>query len=63
MRDLRHSEIVEIEGIVEDILNENIFTLDCLKEDEDWDGEGESIEEKVIKEMIKILQSRVDNYK
>jgi len=62
MRNLVNSEISLIENKVEKFLSEEIFSWDILDLDKSWNGVGESMEEKVIKEIIKILKNRIDYY-
>jgi len=62
MRNLVNSEISLIENKVEKFLSEEIFNWDVLDLDKSWNGVGESMEEKVIKEIIKILKNRIDYY-
>ena len=62
MRDLSTNEKISIEVKLENFLDEKIFTMKCLDEDHEWDGEGDSMEEKIIKELIKTLQNRLDYY-
>ena len=62
MRNLVNSEISLIENKVEKFLSEEIFNWDVLDLDKSWNGVGESMEEKVIKEIIKVLKNRIDYY-
>ena len=62
MRNLVNSEISLIENKVEKFLSEEIFSWDILDLDKSWNGVGESMEEKVIKEIIKVLKNRIDYY-
>jgi hypothetical protein len=62
MRNLVNSEISLIENKVEKFLSEEIFSWDVLDLDKSWNGVGESMEEKVIKEIINILKNRIDYY-
>jgi hypothetical protein len=62
MRNLVNSEISLIENKVEKFLSEEIFSWDVLDLDKSWNGVGESMEEKVIKEIIKVLKNKIDYY-
>jgi hypothetical protein len=62
MRNLVNSEISLIENKVEKFLSEEIFSWDVLDLDKSWNGVGESMEEKVIKEIINILKNRINYY-
>jgi hypothetical protein len=62
MRNLVNSEISLIENKVEKFLSEEIFSWDVLDLDKSWNGVGESMEEKVIKEIINVLKNRIDYY-
>jgi hypothetical protein len=62
MRNLVNSEISLIENKIEKFLSEEIFSWDILDLDKSWNGVGESMEEKVIKEIINILKNRIDYY-
>jgi hypothetical protein len=62
MRNLVNSEISLIENKVEKFLSEEIFSWDILDLDKSWNGVGESMEEKVIKEIINVLKNRIDYY-
>ena len=62
MRNLVNSEISLIENKIEKFLSEEIFSWDVLDLDKSWNGVGESMEEKVIKEIINILKNRIDYY-
>jgi len=58
---MKKEEIIYLEKIVERMLN-NLFESNLLEEDENWDGEGESKEEKCIKKIIVILEARISYY-
>jgi hypothetical protein len=62
MRNLVNSEISLIENKIEKFLSEEIFSWDILDLDKSWNGVGESMEEKVIKEIINVLKNRIDYY-
>jgi len=62
MRNLVNSEISLIENKVEKFLSEEVFSWDILDLDKSWNGVGESMEEKVIKEIINVLKNRIDYY-
>jgi hypothetical protein len=62
MRNLVNSEISLIENKVEKFLSEEIFSWDILDLDKSWNGVGESMEEKVIKEIINVLKNRINYY-
>jgi hypothetical protein len=58
---MKKDEIIYLEEIVEGMLS-NLFKSNLLKEDESWDGEEESKEEKCIKKIINILEDRISYY-
>jgi hypothetical protein len=58
---MKKDEIIYLEEIVEGMLS-NLFKSNLLKEDESWDGEGKSKEEKCIKKIINILEDRISYY-
>jgi hypothetical protein len=58
---MKKNEIIYLEEIVEGMLS-NLFKSNLLEEDKNWDGEGESKEEKCIKKIINILEDRISYY-
>jgi hypothetical protein len=58
---MKKEEIIYLEELVEGMLS-NLFKSNLLEEDENWDGEGESKEEKCIKKIINILEDRISYY-
>lgn len=62
MRELTQDEVENIEDALEGFLNQEIFSMDILEEDKQWDGEGESLEEKILKVLIESLQDRLEMY-
>jgi hypothetical protein len=62
MRKLSKEECIILENKVEKFLNEEVYSWEILEEDEKWDKEGrvgESLEEKIILEIISILKERI----
>ena len=65
MRKLSKEECIILENKVEKFLNEEVYSWEILKEDEKWDKEGrvgESLEEKIILEIISILKENIKYY-
>jgi len=58
---MKKEEIIYLEVLIEEMLS-NLFKSNLLEEDENWNGEGESKEEKCIKKIINILEDRVCYY-
>jgi len=58
---MKKEEIIYLEVLIEEMLS-NLFKSNLLEEDENWNGEGESKEEKCIKKIINILEDRVSYY-
>jgi hypothetical protein len=62
MKKLSKEECIILENKVEKFLNEEVYSWEILEEDEKWDKEGrvgESLEEKIILEIISILKERI----
>ena len=65
MRKLSKEECIILENKVEKFLNEEVYSWEILEEDEKWDKEGrvgESLEEKIILEIISILKENIKYY-
>ncbi len=60
-RNLSNEEKIVIDSKVEKFLNEEIFNWSIISEDVDIEVD-ESIEEKVIKEIIEVLKNRINYY-
>lgn len=60
-RNLSNEEKIIIDSKVEKFLNEEIFNWNIVSEDMDIEVD-ESIEEKVIKEIIEVLKNRINYY-
>jgi hypothetical protein len=60
-RNLSNEEKIVIYSKVEKFLNEEIFNWIIISEDMDIEVD-ESIEEKVIKEIIEVLKNRINYY-
>ena len=60
-RNLSNEEKVVIDSKVEKFLNEEIFNWNIINEDMDIEVD-ESIEEKIIKEIIEVLKNRINYY-
>ena len=60
-RNLSNEEKIVIDSKVEKFLNEEIFNWSIISEDMDVEVD-ESIEEKVIKEIIEVLKNRINYY-
>jgi hypothetical protein len=60
-RNLSSEEKIVIDSKVEKFLNEEIFNWSIVSEDMDIEVD-ESIEEKVIKEIIEVLKNRINYY-
>jgi hypothetical protein len=60
-RNLSNEEKIVIDSKVEKFLNEEIFNWSIISEDMDIEVD-ESIEEKVIKEIIEVLKNRINYY-
>ena len=60
-RNLSNEEKIVIDSKVEKFLNEEIFNWIIISEDMDIEVD-ESIEEKVIKEIIEVLKNRINYY-
>jgi hypothetical protein len=60
-RDLSNEEKLLIDNKVEKFLNDEVFSWDIIGEDEGIEVD-EFIEEKIIKEIIKVLKDRISYY-
>ena len=60
-RNLSNEEKIVIDSKVEKFLNEEIFNWSIISEDMEVEVD-ESIEEKVIKEIIEVLKNRINYY-
>ena len=60
-RDLSNEEKLLIDDKVEKFLNDEVFSWDIIGEDEGIEVD-EFIEEKIIKEIIKVLKDRISYY-